>query len=106
MPKVTLAEVLARLDPAGEHVATLAVVNDARVRVAKLSGPSSWDSHGHAEFLLVLDGVLVVETRRETTRLGAGEGIHIDAGVEHRARGEPEAAFLAVDPDTTQQERR
>jgi mannose-6-phosphate isomerase-like protein (cupin superfamily) len=72
------------------------------VSIAKMSSPSGWREPGQtpefAEYTIVLRGELQVETRGETFRVAAGQGILIEPGewVCYSTPGKEGAEYLAV----------
>ncbi len=97
MRKVNLAEKLASFDEAFSP-RIVARYNDSKIQVAKVRGDFVWHSHPDTDdFILVVDGRMVVETRDEAVELGPGELVIVPRGVEHRTRAPEEAHTLLVE---------
>lgn len=78
-------------------------VNDAAVKLAKLSGAFEWHHHEHEdELFLVVKGQLTIKLRdQDDITLGEGECVIIPKGVEHLPVAEEEAHVLFFEPSTT-----
>ena len=100
--KVSLAEKLASFS---ERWAprTVAQLNDYDVMVVKVEGEFVWHRHEDSDdFFLVLHGVLDIEMRNGTVRLGPGELYVVPRGVEHRTIAPcGEAQLLLIEPRGT-----
>jgi quercetin dioxygenase-like cupin family protein len=96
MNKIALDRVFAGLDGA-RRSAVVAAVNDARLRLVRLSGGGDFDRHPHDEFALVLKGELTVRFADRDVVLGPGEGVLIPRGAEHAASG-LDAEFVLFEP--------
>ncbi len=97
MEKVALHRIFAALTPE-RRTEVAATVNDARIRLVKLSGSGTLDSHPHDEFALVLRGQLTVQFTDRDVVLGPSEGMLIPRGTEHNAVGK-DAEFVLVEPN-------
>ncbi len=78
-------------------------VNDAAVKLAKLSGAFEWHHHEHEdELFLVVKGQLTIKLRdQDDITLGEGECVIIPKGVEHLPVAKKEAHVLFFEPATT-----
>lgn len=78
------------------------VSSTPELSVARMVSPAGWSEPGQTpefdEITVVLRGVLVVHSRTDTHRVGAGQAIHVSAGEWVRyATPEPEGAeYIAV----------
>jgi mannose-6-phosphate isomerase-like protein (cupin superfamily) len=83
----------------------------ASVSIARMTSPSGWSEPGQSpefdEYTVVLRGELQVETREQTHRVSAGQGILSPAGqwVRYSTPGAEGAEYIAVclpafSPDT------
>lgn len=99
MQKINLAAAFQDLGPAPAREVA-ATVNDAQVRMVKTETGADWDSHPHDEMVVMLGGILVVETRDGTHHnLGPGDTLLVPANLEHKATPEGgEARFLLIEP--------
>lgn len=108
LKKINLQEALAAL-PGPWQPQTVATVNDAAVRVAKLQGTFVWHAHPEEdELFLVLTGQLRLQLRnplgaQEDLILNPGECVVIPRGVEHCPQAEEETYVLLFEPQTTHQ---
>jgi quercetin dioxygenase-like cupin family protein len=75
---------------------------DTELSIARMKSPSGWSEPGQtpefAEYTVVLRGELVVETRGETFRVGAGQAIVTEPGewVRYSTPGSEGAEYVAV----------
>lgn len=84
------------------EAATVARFNGHEVMVAKARGAYPWHKHEDTDdFFLVLKGLLTVEMRDRSVRLGPGDLFVVPRGVEHRPVAEDEAHFLLIEPPGT-----
>ncbi len=99
MQKLSLAAEFEALGPAPARQVA-ATVNDAQVKMVKTETGADWDSHSHDEMVIMLGGILVVETRDGNRQaLGPGDILHVPANLEHRAAPEGgDARFLLIEP--------
>ncbi len=85
----------------------LGAVNDAEVKIARLSGPFVWHRHADAdELFLVLQGRLRIELRDGTAalppvELAPGELVIVPRGVEHRPVAAADCRVLLLEPAGT-----
>jgi quercetin dioxygenase-like cupin family protein len=101
--KVSLRDALAsdpsplRAPPAwtNTEVGTVNGVSVLHAGAGRLDG--GWHRQTSDEFLLVIEGVLVVEFEAETLTAGPGEAIHISAGERHRAAVPANCLLLSVE---------
>lgn len=102
--KVNLQEALAAL-PGPWQPQTVATVNEAAVRVAKLQGAFVWHAHPEEdELFLVLSGQLRMQLReQEALVLNPGECVVIPRGVEHCPEADEETHVLLFEPQATTQ---
>ncbi len=96
MEKVALHRIFAGLTPE-RRTEVAATVNDSRLRLVKLQGSGTFDSHPHDEFALVLSGQLTVQFPDGDVVLGASEGVLIPHGTRHNAVGQA-AEFVLFEP--------
>ncbi len=100
--KVNLADKFASFS---EHWSPKVIgeVNDAAVKLAKLSGAFEWHYHEREdELFLVVKGQLVIKLRdQDDITLNEGECVVIPRGVEHLPVAEKEAHVLFFEPKTT-----
>jgi len=76
-------------------------VNDAHVKLVKLSGEFVWHKHEtEDEMFLVVKGSMTIRLRDGEVRLGEGEFVIIPRGVEHLPVAEEEAHVLLFEPKT------
>ncbi len=76
-------------------------VNDAYVKLVKLSGDFVWHKHEEEdEMFLVVKGEITIRLRDGDVRLGEGEFVVIPRGVEHKPVAEAEAHVLLFEPKT------
>ena len=72
------------------------------VSIARMTSPAGWREPGQtpefAEYTIVLRGELQVETRSETFKVAAGQGIVVEAGewVRYSTPGNDGAEYVAV----------
>lgn len=78
-------------------------VNDAAVKLAKLSGAFEWHHHEHEdELFLVVKGRLTIKLReQDDVLLNEGECVVIPRGTEHLPVAEKEVHVLLFEPKTT-----
>jgi mannose-6-phosphate isomerase-like protein (cupin superfamily) len=75
---------------------------DIGLSIARMTSPSGWSEPGQTpeftEYTVVLRGELVVETRGETFRVGAGQAIVTEPGewVRYSTPGGEGAEYIAV----------
>ena len=80
----------------------LAELNGQEVKIAKLQGEFLWHKHeAEDELFLVIQGILTLQLREETLRLGPGEMCVIPKGVEHRPIAKEEVHVLLFEPTGT-----
>ena len=96
--KVVLAEKLAKFathfDPkiVGE-------LNGQHVKLVKFQGEFVWHHHEQEdEMFLVISGLLEMQFRDRTERVGEGEFIIVPRGVEHCPKAEQEVALMLFEP--------
>ena len=77
-------------------------VNDCQVRIVRLDGEFVWHAHeAEDEMFFVLEGVLRMEFRDRTERIGPGEFIIVPRGVEHRpVANEGQVKCMLFEPST------
>lgn len=77
--------------------------NDQHVKVARMDGEFVWHAHPDAdELFYVLEGVLDIEFRAESTRtLTDGDLLVVPAGKEHKPVAQEETTVLLVEPAGT-----
>lgn len=81
---------------------TVAQFNDCDVMVVKVQGEFVWHKHDDTDdFFLVLKGVLDIELRDRTIRLGPGQMYVVPRGVEHRPVAREEVHLLLMEPTGT-----
>ena len=81
---------------------TVAQFNDCDVMVVKVQGEFIWHKHDDTDdFFLVLKGVLDIELRDRTIRLGPGQMYVVPRGVEHRPVAREEVHLLLMEPTGT-----
>ena len=100
--KINLAEKFASFsDPWSPKV--IGEVNDAVVKLAKLSGAFEWHHHEFEdELFLVVKGQLTIKLRdQDDMVLNEGECVVIPRGVEHFPVADEEAHVLLFEPSTT-----
>ena len=75
---------------------------NSEISIARMKSPSGWEEPGQTpefnEFTVVLDGVLKVETEKETYEVKEGEAIIINSGewVRYSSPGSDGAEYIAV----------
>ena len=96
--RVVLAEKLAKFsthfDPkiVGE-------LNGQHIKLVKFQGEFVWHQHEQEdEMFLVISGVLEMQFRDRTERVGEGEFIIVPRGVEHCPKAEHEVALMLFEP--------
>jgi mannose-6-phosphate isomerase-like protein (cupin superfamily) len=99
--KINLAEKFALIgDPWQPKL--LGEVNDAHIKLVKLSGEFVWHRHEQEdELFLVVRGRLVMRFRDGDVALQPGELIIVPRGVEHQPVAVEGAEVLLVEPATT-----
>ena len=81
---------------------TVTQFNDCDVMVVKVKGEFVWHQHDDTDdFFLVLKGVLDIELRDRTIRLGPGQMYVVPKGVEHRPVAREEVHLLLIEPSGT-----
>lgn len=81
---------------------TVAQFNDCDVMVVKVQGEFVWHKHDDTDdFFLVLKGVLDIELRDRTIRLGPGQMYVVPRGVEHRPVAREKVHLLLMEPTGT-----
>ena len=81
---------------------TVTQFNDCDVMVVKVKGEFVWHKHDDTDdFFLVLKGVLDIELRDRTIRLGPGQMYVVPKGVEHRPVAREEVHLLLIEPSGT-----
>ena len=98
---IDLAE---KLSTFSEHWSprTVTQFNDCDVMVVKVKGEFVWHQHDDTDdFFLVLKGVLDIELRDRTIRLGPGQMYVVPKGVEHRPVAREEVHLLLIEPSGT-----
>ncbi len=81
---------------------TVAQFNACDVMVVKVKGEFVWHKHDDTDdFFLVLKGVLDIELRDRTVRLGPGQMYIVPKGVEHRPVAREEVHLLLIEPTGT-----
>jgi mannose-6-phosphate isomerase-like protein (cupin superfamily) len=96
MEKVDLSKVFATLTPE-RRTQVVANVNNDRLRLVRLTGPGTLDTHQHDEFALVLNGELTVDFGDRKVVLGPQQGVLIPRGTQHNATGK-DAHFVLFEP--------
>jgi mannose-6-phosphate isomerase-like protein (cupin superfamily) len=96
MEKVDLNRVFATLTPE-RRTQVVANVNSERLRLVRLTGPGTLDTHQHDEFALVLNGELTVDFGERKVVLGPSQGMLIPRGTQHNAIGK-DAQFVLFEP--------
>jgi mannose-6-phosphate isomerase-like protein (cupin superfamily) len=80
----------------------IAEMNDYQFKLAKVAGDFTWHKHVETdEVFIVVEGVLDIEFRDGSVRLGAGEMFVVPKGVEHKPSAEHECHILLVEPKNT-----
>jgi len=98
---VSLRDKLAQLDEAWSP-RIVASLNDYHVKLARLEGEFVWHSHPETdELFLVIEGVLEMQLREGSVRLGPGELYVVPRGVEHCPRTEGPCSVLLIEPAGT-----
>ena len=97
MEKVVFKKLFAGLTPE-RRTQVAAKVNDARLRLVRLTGEGTLDAHAHDEFALVLKGELTVRFGDDAVVLGPSEGVLIPRGTQHTATGR-DAQFVLFEPN-------
>ena len=81
---------------------TVTQFNDHDVMVVKVKGEFVWHKHDDTDDLfLVLKGVLDIQLRDRTVRLGPGQMYVVPKGVEHRPVAQDEVHLLLIEPTGT-----
>jgi mannose-6-phosphate isomerase-like protein (cupin superfamily) len=77
---------------------TLTTVNDAVVRLGVLEGEFHWHKHDDEdEFLLVLEGELLIDLEGKTVTLARDQGYTVPRGVVHRTRAPGRTTIVMVE---------
>ena len=80
----------------------IAELNDAHVKLAKLSGVFVWHQHEQEdEMFLVVKGKLLIKLRDRDLWLNEGEMVIIPKGVEHCPVAEEEVHVMLLEPKST-----
>jgi len=80
----------------------IAELNGQELKIVKFKGVFPWHTHDlEDELFLVWRGRFRVEFRGRIVELGAGEGIVVPHGVEHRTAADEEAEVLIFEPAAT-----
>jgi mannose-6-phosphate isomerase-like protein (cupin superfamily) len=80
----------------------VAQLNDYHFKLVKLQGDFVWHSHPDTdEAFLVIDGVMFIDFRDGSTKLGKGELLVVPKGVEHKPRAEEECHVMLLEPAGT-----
>ena len=77
-------------------------VNNAQVKIAKLSGAFDWHAHENEdEAFFVISGSFDLELRDRTLTLGEGDFFVVPRGVEHRPVAHEEWCVMLIEPAST-----
>jgi mannose-6-phosphate isomerase-like protein (cupin superfamily) len=77
-------------------------VDDAYVKVARVSGTLAWHSHeDEDELFYILKGRLRLEMEHETVELDEGEMFIVPKGVRHKPVADAECHVLLIERKTT-----
>ena len=80
----------------------VAALNGQEVKIVKVQGTFPWHHHEtEDEFFLVWKGRFRVEFRDRVVDLGAGEGVVVPRGIEHRTAADAEAEVILFEPAAT-----
>ena len=80
----------------------VAEVDDAYVKVAKVSGSLAWHSHENEdELFLILEGHLRIEMEDGNVELGEGEMYVVPKGVRHNPVAEQECLVMLIERKAT-----
>ncbi|WIV97903.1 cupin domain-containing protein [Kinneretia aquatilis] len=101
MSSVNLSAVLSSVSEPWQPT-TVARFNGNEVMVAKALGSYAWHKHESTDDLFfVLKGIITIEMRDRSVRLGPGEMFVVPRGVEHRPVATEEAHFILIEPPGT-----
>jgi mannose-6-phosphate isomerase-like protein (cupin superfamily) len=77
----------------------IAEMNDYQFKLVKLQGDFVWHTHKDTdETFIVLDGVLRIDFRDGSVRIGRGEMFVVAKGAEHKPYAEDEVKLLLIEP--------
>jgi mannose-6-phosphate isomerase-like protein (cupin superfamily) len=77
----------------------VAEMNDYQFKLVKLQGDFVWHQHADTdESFVVIEGVLRIDFRDGSVRLGPGEMFVVLKGVEHKPYAEAEVKLLLIEP--------
>jgi mannose-6-phosphate isomerase-like protein (cupin superfamily) len=77
----------------------IAEMNDYQFKLVRLQGDFVWHAHPDTdETFLVLEGVLRIDFRDGSVRIGPGEMYVVARGVEHKPYAEDEVKLLLIEP--------
>ncbi|MCG8508958.1 MAG: cupin domain-containing protein [Rhodospirillales bacterium] len=100
MDKVNLAEKFSRFSDQWSPK-IVGEVNDAQVKLARISGEFVWHSHEKEdELFFVVKGRMTIKFRDRDIEVGEGEFIVVPCGVEHCPVAEEECQIMLLEPKT------
>jgi mannose-6-phosphate isomerase-like protein (cupin superfamily) len=74
-------------------------VNDATIRLVKISGTYHWHTHDDKdELFMVMNGDMGLNLEKETIRLKRGEAFVVRKGMKHQSFSERGAIVMMVEP--------
>ncbi|WP_457583560.1 cupin domain-containing protein [Ensifer canadensis] len=77
----------------------VAEMNDYQFKLVRIEGDFVWHDHPETdETFIVLDGILRIDFRDGSVRLGPGEMFVVPRGVEHKPFAENEVRLLLIEP--------
>ncbi|MGF6176775.1 cupin domain-containing protein [Ensifer sp. 4252] len=77
----------------------IAEMNDYQFKLVRIEGDFIWHDHPETdETFIVLDGILRIDFRDGSVRVGPGEMFVVPRGVEHKPFAESEVRLLLIEP--------
>ncbi|MNE76200.1 Cupin domain protein [compost metagenome] len=77
----------------------IAEMNDIQFKLVRIEGDFIWHDHPETdETFIVVDGILRIDFRDGSVRLGPGEMFVVPRGVEHKPFAENEVRLLLIEP--------
>ncbi|MCY1555543.1 Cupin domain protein [compost metagenome] len=74
-------------------------MNDIQFKLVRIEGDFIWHDHPETdETFIVVDGILRIDFRDGSVRLGPGEMFVVPRGVEHKPFAENEVRLLLIEP--------
>lgn len=84
------------------HPRIIAEANGQLVKIAHGNGELVWHQHENEdELFLVFEGLLTIQLRDQTIKLGPGEMFVVPRGIEHCPSAQPGTRFMMIEPAST-----